>query len=80
MTATHHRMCKFSASDSHFHLKMPSELIFEPFAATHQALFLISLGLECPNASLKLFAFMQVIAAPMSNSQLNVFVPVVTLI
>jgi len=48
--------------------------------ATHPALFLISLGLECANASLKLFAFMQVIAAPMSNSQLNVFVPVVTLI
>jgi hypothetical protein len=50
----------------------PREIILEPLAATQPFPLEISFGLEFLNACLKLFAFMQVIAAPVSNSQLKV--------
>jgi hypothetical protein len=59
---------------------MPKELILEPLAAMQPALFFNSIGLECPKDSLKLSAFMHVIVAPVSNSQLKVFLPVGTFI
>jgi len=60
--------------------KTPKENIFDPLAATHPVPWCKSLGLIPENAYQKLFAFMQVVAAPVSNSQLNVLSPVVTLI
>ncbi len=60
--------------------KMPNELILEPLAAMQPALLFSKVGFECPKHSLKLPAFMHVIAAPVSNNQLNVFFPVVTFI
>ena len=59
---------------------MPIDSILEPLAAMQPALFFSSRGFELPKDSLKLSAFIHVIAAPVSNSQLNVFLPVVTLI
>ncbi len=58
---------------------MPKELILEPIAAMQPALFFSNVGFECPNDYQKLSAFMHVMAAPVSNSQLNVFLPIVTL-
>jgi hypothetical protein len=60
--------------------KTPKEFILDPFAATHPVPLCNSLGHFPEKASLKLFAFMQVIAAPVSKSQLKVFSPVVTFI
>jgi len=60
--------------------KTPKEFIRNPLAAAHTFPFLISLGLVSLNACQKLFAFMQVMEAPMSKSQLKVVLPMVTLI
>jgi hypothetical protein len=60
--------------------KNPKEFILEPFAATQPFPLVIFFGLEFLKACLKLLAFMQVIAAPVSKSQLKVIFPVVTLI
>ncbi len=56
------------------------ESILDLLAAMQPALFFISRGFESPNDSLKLSAFIHVMAAPVSNSQLKVFLPVVTFI
>ena len=58
----------------------PKEFILDPFAATQLVPLCNSLGRFPEKASLKLFAFMQVTAAPVSKSQLNVLSPVVTFI
>ena len=58
----------------------PKEFIFDPLAATQLVPLCNSLGRFPEKASLKLFAFMQVTAAPVSKSQLNVLSPVVTFI
>jgi hypothetical protein len=49
-------------------------------AAMQPALFFSKVGFECRKHSLKLSAFMHVIAAPVSNYLLNVFFPMVTFI
>jgi hypothetical protein len=61
-------------------LKTPKEFILEPLAATQPFPFVINFGLEFLKACLKLLAFMQVIAAPVSKSQLKVVSPIGTLI
>ncbi len=60
--------------------KTPKEFIFDLLAATYPFPFWTSLGLMFLNAFQKLFAFMQVMAAPVLKSQLKVISPVVTLI
>jgi hypothetical protein len=60
--------------------KTPKEFIFDLFAATQSFPFLINVGFECLKACLKLLAFMHVIAAPVSNNQLKVVLPIVTFI
>jgi hypothetical protein len=56
------------------------ESILDPLAAMQPALSLSNLGRLWPKESLKLLAFIQVMAAPVSKSQLKVLLPVVTLI
>jgi len=58
----------------------PKEFILDLLAPTHPVPWCNRLGHFRKNACRKLFAFMQVIAAPVSYSQVNVLSPVVTLI
>jgi len=60
--------------------KTPREFIFEPFAAIQDWSSFISGGLLFLKDSWKLYAFLHVIAALVSNSPVKVFPPVVTLV